>query len=226
MPEEPLAAMLDRHRRWLEGGAGGCRLVLRRAQLDDAALPGARLRYAGLGHSSLRRADLRQADLSASDLRFADLSQADLRGATLRDADLRWSVLKDANLLDANLTRARLKGAVLAGITVNWTDRTLVAEILWRAAGDDTFRRMVAAFIGREETWCWEKFLAIPSAERTWAVDELRRWMRDGDDAPELLRRFELTAPSAGDPRFTLPVPRHDPPAPGPCSARGGWPDS
>ena len=164
--------------------------MLRGQRVEGVDAGGATLRWACLAHAGLSRSSLAGADLRAADLRFADLSGCDLSHAWLSDADLRWSVLDGANLVGARLGRARLKGAVLTGITVNWTDRTLVSEILWRAAADDTFRRMIAAFIRLEETWCWDRFLAIPSVERVWAMEELRRWVKDGDDAPDVLQSY------------------------------------
>lgn len=137
----------------------------------------------------LRGADLRKANFSTADLRFADLAGADLRGATLVGTDLRWAILEGANLKNADITRAQLKDAVLQGIVVNWTDRTLISEILWRAAGDDPRLRMAAAFVGREQHWCWNELLGFADAgERAWALAELKQWVRDGDGAPDLLR--------------------------------------
>jgi hypothetical protein len=132
--------------------------------------------------------------LSHADLRFADLRGCSLRKAKFVGADLRWAILEGANLAETNLTRARLKGAVLHDITVNWTDRTLVSEILWQAAGENANRLMVAALIGRQADWCWDKFLAIASPERLWAVQELRAWIKEGDGAPDLLLARETEA--------------------------------
>ena len=58
MTRTELSEILERHRKWLAGEAGG------------------------------QRADLRGANLCGADLRYADLSGADLRGADLCGADL------------------------------------------------------------------------------------------------------------------------------------------
>ena len=58
MTRTELSEILERHRKWLAGEAGG------------------------------QRADLREADLRGADLCGADLRYADLRGANLRGADL------------------------------------------------------------------------------------------------------------------------------------------
>lgn len=78
MTRTELSEILERHRKWLAGEAGGQRADLRGAKLSDADLRGAVLRGADLSDAVLRGADLRYADL-----RGADLSDADLRGADL-----------------------------------------------------------------------------------------------------------------------------------------------
>ncbi|MES1241454.1 MAG: pentapeptide repeat-containing protein [Acidobacteriota bacterium] len=188
MDATDLERVLELHARWLRSDDGGRRASLHRVNLRGADLRDVRLPKADMTDVNLRGADLRKANLNASDLRFADLREADLRGASLSGADLRWAILGGANLFNADLSRARLKEAVLDGIVVNWTDRTLISEILWRAAGDDARLRMVAAFVGREEHGCWPELLGcgIPE-ERAWALSELRKWARDGDGAPVVL---------------------------------------
>ena len=73
MTRTELSEILERHRKWLAGEAGGQRADLRGADLSDA---------------DLRGADLRGAKLSDTVLRGADLGDADLRGADLCGADL------------------------------------------------------------------------------------------------------------------------------------------
>ena len=78
MTRTELSEILERHRKWLAGEAGG-----QRADLREADLRGADLREA-----DLRGADLREANLRGADLRYANLRGADLRGADLCGADL------------------------------------------------------------------------------------------------------------------------------------------
>ena len=85
---EQLKEILEKHKIWLEGGEGGSRANMSRADLSDA--------------------NLRGADLSDANLSGADLSDADLRGANLRCADLSGADLSDANLSDADLRGANL----------------------------------------------------------------------------------------------------------------------
>ena len=81
---------------------------LRDADLCDANLSGAELRYA-----DLRDADLSDANLIGANLRGADLCDADLSDANLRYADLRYASLCHTNLKGADLRDADLRGADL-----------------------------------------------------------------------------------------------------------------
>ena len=73
MNREELDAVLKTHRMWLEGRKGE------------------------------KSADLRDADLHGANLRWANLRDADLHGANLRWANLRDADLRDADLQEANL---------------------------------------------------------------------------------------------------------------------------
>ena len=80
------------------------------ADLSNADLHGANLRWAALSD-----ADLHGANLSGADLRWAALRDADLHGANLSNADLRDADLHEANLRGADLSNANLSGANLSG---------------------------------------------------------------------------------------------------------------
>ena len=71
MTQEELNTILDKHKKWLDGEAGGERADLSRANLSGSTLSGA--------------------NLSEATLSGADLIGADLRGATLIGADLDYS---------------------------------------------------------------------------------------------------------------------------------------
>ena len=101
--KEELAQILEKHKLWLNGMAGGERANLRCADLSGADLREADLRRADLREADLREADLRRADLRDADLRDADLRDADLRGADLHDADLHGADLRGADFLGADL---------------------------------------------------------------------------------------------------------------------------
>lgn len=98
MTRTELSEILERHRKWLAGEAGG-----QRADLRYADLCGANLCSANLSSANLSNADLRRVDLRYADLRGADLRGADLRGAMLRYTDLRGADLRGANLSGDNL---------------------------------------------------------------------------------------------------------------------------
>ena len=133
-------------------------------------------------------ANLDGADLRGANLRGADLRGADLRGANLRGANLDGANLFGANLYGANLDGADLYGADLRGAKINWQSHDLVAEILQRAAGNDIAKRKIAGLILISRNWCWKDFFAVDDPLREWALSELRKWARNGDNAPEALR--------------------------------------
>jgi uncharacterized protein YjbI with pentapeptide repeats len=138
------------------------------------------LRDANLRDADLRGADLRDADLGGANLRDADLRDADLRGANLRDADL-----GDADLRGADLRGANLRGAELGDAKISWTSHVCIAEILFRAAGNDIDKRMVAGLILISRDWCWKDFLAIDRPLKDWALAELAKFAQEGDGAPD-----------------------------------------
>jgi hypothetical protein len=115
-PEE-LKAILELHRKWWYGEAGG-----QQADLGGADLGGADLRSADLGGANLGGANLRSADLGGANLGGADLGGADLGGANLGGANLRSADLGGANLGGANLGGADLGGANLGGANLRSAD--------------------------------------------------------------------------------------------------------
>lgn len=128
-----------------------------------------------LGGAVLRGADLRGADLRGEDLSGAVLSGADLRGADLRGAFLSGADLRDADL---------------SGAFLNWQSHDLISAVLWAEAGDCAPRQMLAAFVGRRRDWCWKEWAAFDHPERRWALAVLAKRVKDGDNAPELVRTF------------------------------------
>jgi hypothetical protein len=197
--------------------AANVRAAVEVAVRRGADLSGADLGGADLGGADLRLADLRSADLGSADLRLAnfggaDLSGADLRNANLRNAnlrganfgganfggaDLRLANLRNANLRGANLSGADLRLANLSGATIAWSSHTLIAELLFCAAGADPSdlttrrRRAFAGLVLISDDWCWEtweRMVNWHAEEAAWALSVLRPYVREGDDAPEILR--------------------------------------
>ncbi len=136
------------------------------------------------------RLDLRGANLRGANLEGAYLEGAYLRGAYLRGANLEGANLRGANLEGANLEGAYLEGAYLRGAKVNWSDHYLLSEILLRVAGDDLDKNMVAGLIRLRTDWCWEKWLKLEHSQRDWALEELAKWVQEGDNAPAILKRL------------------------------------
>ena len=161
-----------------------------RDRLIDCGIPAERLAVEWRPGANLTGADLSGADLGGAFLHGADLSGADLGGAFLSGAFLHGADLSGADLSGADLGDADLSGADLSGAVVSWQSHDMIAEILRRAAADNPARRMLAGLILISRDWCWDEFLAldIDSELRRWALDELRQWVRPGDNAPEILK--------------------------------------
>ena len=165
---EEIKTVIDLHRKWLHNEDGGQRANLQGAYLQDA--------------------NLRGANLQDANLYGANLQDAYLRGAYLYGANLQGAYLQDAYLYGANLRGANLQGANLRGAKINWRSHALISEILRRAADDNVQKRMIAGLIAISLDWCWREFLNVESHLREWALDELAKWVTEGDDAPEILR--------------------------------------
>ena len=88
-------------------------LNLYRAELPEAWLLGANLRFADLADANLQGANLQGVNLSEADLRRANLDSAKLIGADLREAYLHSADLREADLSHAKLTSANFHNADL-----------------------------------------------------------------------------------------------------------------
>jgi len=147
-----------------------------------------------------KKINLRGADLTGAHLRGADLTGAHLRGADLTGAYLRGAYLTGADLTGADLTGADLTGADLTGadltkgqMKINWSSHNLIGEILWREAKENIDRQMLAAFISKKTDWCWAEWIKFQHPERKWAIQTLKGWITEGDDAPEFLTTTQET---------------------------------
>ena len=109
--------ILEKHKAWLRGKAGG-----KRADLRGVDLRGVDLRGANLYRADLRGANLYRADLRGTNLCEADLHRANLRGADLHRANLYGADLRITDLSGANLNRTNLYGADLSGANLNRTN--------------------------------------------------------------------------------------------------------
>ncbi len=178
-------------------------LVLRRAFLARADLRGAGVTGADLSGSYLRKADLRGADLKRTRLVQAFLGEADLRQANLREAVLSRADLRGAKIVGADLRGTILTGARLAGAICDWRWSAIPAELLRQHSGtpgDESRLVIEMAFYEDQRAWGWLKLLSAYGSLADWALAVLAKSVRDGDNAPELLRC--LTADSWGTPRI------------------------
>ena len=56
------------------------------------------------------------------------------------------------------------------------------------AANGDFEKRMVAGLLLVSLDWCWDEFLKIEHPLMPWALSEFKKYVKDGDNAPEILR--------------------------------------
>ena len=172
-------------------------LVLRSAFLAEADLRGAGLIDADLTSCYLRNADLRGADLRGARLVNAFLGATDLRQADLREAQLSHADLRGAKLAGADLRGTIMTGARLADAVCDWRWSVIPAELL-RQHHDSSAKdeRLVIdlAFYEDERPWGWLKLISNYGSRANWALDTLAQAVRDGDNAPELLRSLATDA--------------------------------
>ena len=107
------------------------------------------------------------------------------------EADTLKNAAVEAVGKNTDLGGAYLGGAYLRGAKINWTDHYLVSELLLRAAKTNIEKRKLAGLVRISTEWCWDKFLSIDEPLRDWALAELRKAVRDGDNAPEVLKAKE-----------------------------------
>lgn len=176
--------------------------------LRGGFLAGADLRGSGLSSTDLTGCYLRGADLRGADLRGACLAHAFLGSADLRRADLREAVLSRADLRGASLVGADFRGAVftcarLEGAICDWRWSAIPAELLRQQQGPSAggSELVVAlAFHDDPAPWSWLKLLAGHGPATDWALGILAGWIREGDNAPGLLRSLAADAASGRAP--------------------------
>ena len=130
-----MAALLERHRRYLHNQSGGARAILRQCDLsgldlsgsdwtnaefmvckfDGSTLQRAVFRHANLFGARFNNCDLSAADFEKADLRGAKFEMANLTGAHLGGADLREGMVIDADVTLDGDTGSRFTNAILKG---------------------------------------------------------------------------------------------------------------
>ncbi len=166
-------------------------LVLRGAFLARADLRGAGLSGTDLAASYFRKADLRGADLREARLLHTFLGGADLRQADLREAELSHADLRGAKIVGADLRGTIITGARLVGAICDWRWSVIPAELLRQHPGaPEMGSRLVIdmAFYEDRRPWEWLRLLSGYGRRADWALGVLAESVRDGDNAPELLK--------------------------------------
>lgn len=130
-----IAALLERHRRYLRNQSGGARAMLRQCDLsgldlsggdwtnseflvckfDGANLQRSVFRHANLFGARFNSSDLSGADFEKADLRGAKFELANLTGAHLGGADLREGMVIDSGVTLDGDTGSRFTNAILKG---------------------------------------------------------------------------------------------------------------
>jgi hypothetical protein len=179
-----------------------------RAFLGGADLRGADLSHAELLGVSLHKADLRTARLVGTVLQHAFLWDTDLRQADLREADLRHANLKEARLVGADLRGALLTGAKLEGAILDWRWSVVAVELLRSHRGNSGNTLQVVADLAFEDDsrpFAWLKVLIRHGSQADWVLSVLSKYLRPGDNAPELLRRLAADLTPDARPQVVSP---------------------
>ena|ERR1051326_4244756 len=175
MDSTELKPILEQHQLWLDsGGKQGKRANLSNADLSNANLSNANLSNANLSNANLFRASLYNANLSNANLSYADLFYTNLFYANL----------SNANLSNANLSYADLSYADLYNIKLNLSSHDLISEILKREAKDSVPKRMIAGLILVSRDLCWKDFMAIDHPEKQWALDTIKKYLKEDQKLP------------------------------------------
>ena len=114
-----LEAILDKHKKWLNGDADG----------ERAILSGYDLRGLDLSGYDLRGLDLRGCNLFGCDLRGCDLFECDLRGLDLSELDLFECDLRGSDISGCNMYNACLP--LWCGGLRFRADRLFVAQLAY-----------------------------------------------------------------------------------------------
>jgi len=191
------------------GGGGIPGADLAGLDLTSAFLYRGDFRGASFAGADLRGAFLREADLRDCDFRHARLNQAflkgaDLRGANLQHADFSRADLRAARLCGAYLHGARCDHAQLQDTVLDWRLPELPAELLRRESTLDHGCSLIVDLLFHDDgqPFTWLKRLLAKGDLATRACRLLARSVRDGDNAPELLRRLY---PAAGQkPKYII----------------------
>jgi len=101
------------------------------------------------------------------------------------------SDFSDADLRGADLSSANLSSANLSDITFNYQSHQLISEVLIRAKTNHA-QGMFAAYVAVRPDMCWGDWLKefADDTRLEWALRELSKWHKDGDNAPECVLKY------------------------------------
>ena len=185
------------HARWYKGESGGMRADFtnkdfrcrdfsstnfHRAIFVRTNLAGATMSCSNFYEADFTDASLERAYLSCADFHGSNFTCAVLDGANLANADFSGCDLTDASFVNTYLPTCKIEGARL-----NWKSHDLVAEVLRRAAMSDVSKSIAGLFVMCRETPVADIFKYLIPGMR-WALKECAHWLRDGDNAPAILR--------------------------------------
>lgn len=140
LPVEGILRMLDAHKAYRTGRAGGRRAVFDYVHLSGFDFSGRDLTDADFTGSRLDKADFSRCQLLGASFFGADLRQATFVNTDLRRADLRGSLVHGANLTGANLAEADLREGVVVRQDSSGELRAVTHAVLPVNAGDASFR--------------------------------------------------------------------------------------
>lgn len=127
-----LRQVLLKHRQWLSKAAGGVKLSLPAARLDNHRLDGANISQGNLIAAQIRHASLRNIRAFSSFLQGVDFEASDLTGGDFRNADLRGARFQRSVLHRVQFQKARFgssgdfrySGSVLMNARIDAADFT------------------------------------------------------------------------------------------------------
>lgn len=199
MTREDILRVFRSHALWYKQQPNG-----QRADFTGKDLSGADLSATNFNNGTFVRtklvgsimscANFYSCDFTGADMQRTYLSCADCHGANFQDALLDGAILANADLSGANLTGCSLVNAYLPTCNLdcarlNWNSHDLVAEVLRRDAGEDLIRRSVAGLFLASRDVEIGRLLTFQLPSSAWAINELARWVEDGDGAPEILKK-------------------------------------
>ena len=119
-------------------------------------------------------------------------SEVDFSNTNFINCRLTSSTFKELSLGGCGFFDSSLDSITLSNVAINWNDHELIAKILLREAKNDPRKRMIAGLVRISQSWCWNDFLKIRCPQKKWALETLSKYVKDGDNAPNVLREMKV----------------------------------